>query len=715
MSNKVSRWVLEFIDRITAPMREVQDSIDKTASSTKELGKDLSEASEKTANFSQVAAEFGAKMFLFNQAAEGISRFSGAIKDVITPGVEFETSLAELSVITQKSGAELEAIGDSAKSLAEEFGGSSSQQVQAFTGVIGSLGDQFGDSSEALEIMGRNVATLSKLMGGDAVAASEALTTAMLQYGVDLDNPIEAARTATEMMNTMQAAANVGASEVRDTSEALRQSGLLAKQSGLSFEELNASLEGLAKGKIVAGEAGTAMRNILLAMNTIGGATDDTLNRLKDYGVDIDKVSDPTVKFTDRLRELAKIKDDKYLPADLFGKPNVAAGQTLLENIDTIDEWTDAVRGTTAATDGAKVMMETYAEKIARVNAQVENYKIGLFEAVEPVAPFITLTGDAISSVGQFGVAVWGLSFLFKKDLYVGMFSGIKALGSWIATTKVATDVNWLLNLSLWSNPITWVVGGVMLAVGAFTILWKKVEGFRAVMTGLWEVIKTFGKLLKDFIIDRIVGFIKGIGALGKSIAALFSGNFKEAWQHAKEGVAGIVGVDAVKNAYNGAKSIGENFQKGYNDGVEAFQKANKKVDLNTVVMTPNFMPGQEAIFGNAGSGQNGYTPWAGADMDMTTVNFMPIPSSSVGAKSVAGGGSKNASNSNKSNGKSKGDSSDKELGLSGGGSGGGGKSVVMNLTINNHLNGVKNPDEFVDIVVRKINDRLSDALAVAM
>ena len=231
-----------------------------------------------------------------------------------------------------------------------------------------------------------------------------------------------------------------------------------------------------------------------------------------------------------------------------------------------------------------------------------------------------------------------------------------------------------------------------MVAVGAFVLLWKKVEGFRAVITGMWEVLKTFGKIIKDFVVDRIKGFLNGIGALGKAISELFSGNFKEAWESAKEGVNGIIGVDAVKNAYNNAKSIGENFQKGYNEGVEAFRASN----------------GIKSTSGDT-SGFTGYA-WTGNGI---MANGVSAPAA-IGAKSVTQG--KNAATlTPKRNAASSSGEGGKELSLSGGGSSGGGKSITMNLTINNHLNGVKNPDEFVEIVVRKINDRLSDALAVAI
>ena len=243
-----------------------------TAESVERVDKEIDELSNSGDKISKLATEFGAKAFLFGQAADGISKFNSYFKDSIAPGVELETQMAKLSTISGKTGDELDSLKQRAKDLGKEFGVGASAMAESFMDTIGSLGDSFGESEEALAIMGENIGILSKLMDGDAKGAANALSTAMLQYGVDLNNPIEAAMEAARMMNVMQAAANVGGSEVVDTAEALRQSGLLAKQSGLSFEELNASLEGLAKGKIVAGEAGTAMRNILLSMSTFVSA-----------------------------------------------------------------------------------------------------------------------------------------------------------------------------------------------------------------------------------------------------------------------------------------------------------------------------------------------------------------------------------------------------------------------------------------------------------
>ena len=75
--------------------------------------------------------------------------------------------------------------------------------------------------------MGNCIATTSKLMGGDGVAAAEVLTTAMNQYGISLDDPMKASAEMARMMNVMAGGWSGG---FRGTSR--HQSGVAAVRYG---------------------------------------------------------------------------------------------------------------------------------------------------------------------------------------------------------------------------------------------------------------------------------------------------------------------------------------------------------------------------------------------------------------------------------------------------------------------------------------------------
>ncbi len=443
--------------------------------------------------------------FRFNEITDFARNISDSLNAAIQPGIEFDKQLRSLSAITQIVGDDLKNVGKNAENLASTFGGSASEYVQAFQDTIGALGDSFTDQT-AMTLMGENIARLSKLMGGDAKAAANALSTAMLQYGVDLTNPIEASKEATRMMNIMQAAANVGASEVSDTAEALRQSGLLAKQSGLSFEELNASLESLAKGKIVAGEAGTAMRNILLSMSGLAGASKEVREGLAKYGVDVKRVADPTVKFSDRLRELSKIQNDAVLMENVFMKANIAAGSVMLQNINTIDEYTNAVTGTNAAIDGSNIVMESFAERQSRVNAKIENFKIALFNTTGDIGFFVSSIGTALVPLGQLA------------PILSSLFMGLSKAGK--GFTNLSKSINKAGGMAKWFKRQTYIM---QLQIGFLRRDFKKtlasITSLTTIGSGLWvgftATVKTcctaIGSAIKKI---PIIGWIAAIISL---------------------------------------------------------------------------------------------------------------------------------------------------------------------------------------------------------
>lgn len=60
----------------------------------------------------------------------------------------------------------------------------------------------------------------------------------------------------------------------------------------------------------------------------------------------------------------------------------------------------------------------------------------------------------------------------------------VPALSSGVAGIKA-------MSMALLTSPITWIVLGIMLLVGAFIYLWNNVEGFRNFWKGAWEGIKT--------------------------------------------------------------------------------------------------------------------------------------------------------------------------------------------------------------------------------
>ena len=153
-----------------------------------------------------------------------------------------------------------------------------------------------------------------------------------------------------------------------------------------------------------------------------------------------------------------------------------------------------------------------------------------------------------------------------------GAFLGVVAGGilAVVIATKLWAGATAMLNTVMALNPITLIVIGIAALIAAIVMCWNKFEGFRKVVYGIWSVMKDFGGMLKDYVVDRIQGIISGIGTMGKALLSLFRGDFKQAWQEAKDGMAGIAGVDAAKKA-------GARIAKAYKAGVKSEEEETKK------------------------------------------------------------------------------------------------------------------------------------------
>jgi TP901 family phage tail tape measure protein len=229
--------------------------------------------------------------------ADSIRELTGQFEDLMQPGMDFEAQMKEVQAVTRMTDGEMKKMGSSARVLAKEFGGDASAQLESFGAIIARFGPDIAKDSVSMESMGNSVSTLSKLMKNDAVGAMDALTTAMLQFGVDVSNPQQAASEMARMMNVMAAAGNKGASEVKDTAEALKNAGVIARQSNVSFEETNAALQSLAQGGRVGAEAGVSLRNVLSKMGGLDIIPRKAQEKLQQLGVDYGIVSDNNAAF----------------------------------------------------------------------------------------------------------------------------------------------------------------------------------------------------------------------------------------------------------------------------------------------------------------------------------------------------------------------------------------------------------------------------------
>ena len=511
-------------------------------------------------------------------------RATTAIADLYAPGISLEKNLAELSSITGVTGEGLKAIEMAARDTAKTFGTSAVDNVEAYKMMLSQLSPDIAKNSEAMKLMGENVNILSKQMGGDTIAATDVLNTSLNQFGVSMEDPIKAAKVMTEMMNIMSAAAQNGSAELPQIKQALEQVGMVAKTTGLSFAETNAYIQLLDQAGKKGSEGGVALRNVLTTLSEGRFTSKLAADGLKAAGISTDYLADSSVPLHERLKTLRKIQGDTALMTKVFGKENMAAAIALINTADEAEAMSKKIEGTNSAVEQAGVIMESTAEKNARLTAQVEDFKISIFNATNGAFGYAGAIGNIVKDMTNLIPLVVGLyngiTFLTNAEKRAALWAGILSVKTtiWAGVTKAMAVVQGILNAVMNMNPVFLIITGIALLIGYIVTAIKYFDSFGSTMLVLLGPI---GMLISAFMMikrhwDSIVEAFKSEGILGalKRIGLVLLDVIMHPLQKILGWVAELTGWQWATNA---AGSV-EEFRKNMNL-VSDEEKANTQKD----------------------------------------------------------------------------------------------------------------------------------------
>ena len=510
--------------------------------------------------------------------SDGIVKTTQALASFGQSGIALNTSMTDLQAVTGVTGEGLKQIESYARDTAKAFGIDAAGAVESYKLILGQLSPELAKSPVALKAMGEHVATLSKLMGGDATAAAETLNTAMNQYGVDLSDPIKASEEMARMMNVMAAAGQEGSAELPQIKEALEQAGMAAKGAGVSFEEANAAIQVLDKAGKKGSEGGIALRNVIATLSQGRFLPKDVQKELRAAGINVTNLADRGKSLKERLELLRPVMNDAALFAKLFGKENTNAAMALVGGTEEVGRYTEAIQGTQSANDQAAVVMEGFAERQARIRQQIEDFKISVFNATGDVYLWAGALSDTLIPLSQLmpllsgaypiikGVSIWifqgakGL-FLFGKGALTALINvgklavtlltkGLSALAYYIGSLvtggsaqlgfaamsqiaftsfkAAAVTACRTVSAAIMSIPlIGWIAAAIAAIVAIGVYFWNTSAKFRATLKGLWASFKAVFSNIWDLakeVFGSISDLIKAAFSLdGDGISAAIS------------------------------------------------------------------------------------------------------------------------------------------------------------------------------------------------
>ena len=275
------------------------------------------------------------------------------------------------------------------------------------------------------------------------------------------------------------------------------------------------------------------------------------------------------------LQELAKMTGESYAKL----QDRMSKGQITFENV------VQAIQHATG--EGGKFfsMMDkqsqTVAGKWSTILDNVQTSAVNMFSQVQsPIGDFLDLINDALPHItaiieSLFSHLVAGIQFIIQYRTEFAILAGVigtvwaisKAYSAALlvyqgvmtavtTATKIWTGVQWLLNAAMDANPIGLIIIGIAALVAAVVYCWNKFAGFRAFILTMWDTLKGFGNIIKDYIINRFNEMLAGLGKLGEALKKLFSGDFQGAAASAMEGFKKLSGVESTAKAINGTKQL---------------------------------------------------------------------------------------------------------------------------------------------------------------
>ena len=487
----------------------VSSSLAKVRKGFEELGKKAEDVQQKAAGFGNVCERIS--KIQFKNMADMLDRSVQVFQEATGSGMEYEQAMADLVAITGIAGKELEEIGRVARKTGEESGLGATGAVNAFTLLASQIQiDKIG--LQGLMTLQKETITLAQAAGMDMTDAATAMAATINQFGLE-------ATEANRVINVLAAGSKYGAAEISDLAQSFKVTGSTAAAAGLSVEQTAGALEVLSQSNLKGAEAGTALRNILLKMQTVLGI-DFTKNGLDDA-----------------LAALQPKLDDVTYLAKLFGAENIAAAQYLITNAQAVGELTEQVTGTNVAQEQAAIRTNTAAEEYKRLQAKVDDLKISFFNATGAAAPMIALIGDNLPIIASMmtlvGSTAQTIDF-FRKNAILARTAIVAKTAAELASAgvmKIVAAGQAALNAVMSANPVALVVLAIAALVAGLIALYNRSESFRKVVDELWDGLKRVASVVYNSVItafERCLNTVKTLWKTFKQLVGL-GGELEEA------------------------------------------------------------------------------------------------------------------------------------------------------------------------------------------
>lgn len=569
----------------TSQLDDLKSESGNAESESEELADSVEKAGDSAENSSGGFSVL--KGALANLVSEGINKVLDGLKDLTTD------SSNAYSQFAAATGTATDAMGEYQTAIENVYKNNFGDSLEDVAGKMAKVKEITGEIDPSnLQTMTEKAITLEDVFGMDMSESLRGVQSLMDHFGISSE----------EAFDLMSSGAQQGLNYSDELGDNIAEYAGKFAEAGFSADEYFQYLQnGSQGGAYNLDKVNDSLNEVTtrLADGTIEGALDsfdsNTQEVFKAWQDGKATQQDVVNAIVQNIKNTTNEQDKMNLAATAFGTMAEDGGTKFIESLSSVGDSFDNVKG--KADELADVKYDTpqsalqgigrtlkvdmlqpiveklmpylnkaaawvtanlpaITQKVMDIGTKIKNEVVpavkNVFEWIQKLSPVIAAVGTAIA-----GLAL------------VGFIQNFKTI---IASTKLWTAAQWLLNAAMSANPIALVVIAIAALVAAFVVLWNKSESFRnfwinlwdnvkAVASTAWEAITGFFSAAWDTIKavwDVVLGYFQtlwaGIQTTFSVVSEVLSGFFSAAWNAIKAIWDFVVGY--YQGIWNGIKAV---------------------------------------------------------------------------------------------------------------------------------------------------------------
>lgn len=465
---------------------------------------------------------------------------------------DFDSSMAKVEAISGATGDELDALREKAKEMGAQTKFTASESADAFT-YMAMAGWKTEDMLNGIE----GIMNLAAASGEDLALTSDIVTDALTAFGLQ-------AQDSAHFADVLAAASNSANTNVSMLGESFKYVAPAAGSLGYSVEDTSVALGLMANSGIKASQAGTALRTLLTNMVNPTDNMNWAMRRLNvsltDNEGNMKSLNEVMVDLRKGFRQLSQAEQAE-VAANLAGKEGMSGLLAIVNASETdFNKLTKAINAADGtAQDMADTMLDNLGGQLTILGSALEGLAISfgevlvptLTEGVRHLTQFVDNlnamdddTKQAILTFGMIVAAIGPMLLIFGKlassiSAIIGLIGGTGGLAAIIGllagplgvviglvATLTAAWVTDFGNIREYTSEIFTSIGEIIsAALDLITMLWdNNFLGIQTIVENAWNAIETIFDSALRIISDLFVTF-----------AAVFSGDWEEAWENLKD------------------------------------------------------------------------------------------------------------------------------------------------------------------------------------